>query len=86
VAPEEYKEIFDSMGNMPDINKRQVGIRLRLELLKKIENMAKTFSRTVNNQLISILEDGTRDIPLTSQDYYEIAEEVKRNEQKRNNG
>ena len=74
------------MGNMPDINKRQVGIRLRLELLKKIENMAKTFSRTVNNQLISILEDGTRDIPLTSQDYYEIAEEVKRNEQKRNNG
>jgi len=73
------------MGNMPDINKRQVGVRLRLELLKKIEKLAKANGRATTTEIIILLEAGTFNVVLDSKDYKEIANEVKENEQKRNN-
>ena len=71
------------MANEPDINKRQCGIRLRIELLKKIERLAQRNKRSVFDELVVILEYATRNVVLTSQDYKEITHEVKRNENKR---
>ena len=77
------KRITEIMGNMPDINKKLVGLRIRLELIKKLEIRAKRNRRTVTNELLSSLEEATRDIILTSEDYEWITREVKRNEAKR---
>lgn len=71
------------MGNRPDVNKRLVGLRIRIELLKKIRLLARKNKRTEWNQLVVLLEEATRDIALSSEDYAEIAQEVKRNEEKR---
>ncbi|MCL1856429.1 MAG: hypothetical protein FWF84_02140 [Kiritimatiellaeota bacterium] len=71
------------MANTPDINKRQCGIRLRIELLKKIEQLAKRNNRPVFDELAVILEYATRNVVLSSKDYEDIANEVKHNEAKR---
>ena len=73
------------MSNMRDINKKLVAVGLKIELLKKIEKQAVKHDRTTPSEIVSILEDGTRDVVLTSSDYEQIAKEVKKNEQKRNN-
>ena len=72
------------MGNRPDVNKRLVGLRIRIELLKKIRLLARENKRTEWKQLVVLLEEATRDVVLSSEDYIEIAQEVKRNEEKRN--
>lgn len=74
------------MGNMPDINKRQVGLRLPLELVHKIDRLADVDHLARTDEIIKLLEFGTRDVVLTSDDYLAIAEEVKENERKRHNG
>ena len=71
------------MANRPDINKRQCGIRLRIELLKKIEQLAKRNNRSAFDELAVVLEYATRNVVLSSKDYEDIANEVKRNEAKR---
>ena len=72
------------MSNMPDTNKRQVSTRIDIETCRKVE---KTFSRpgdkSRNLAYIRALEDATRDVVLTEEDYEIILAEVKANKQKR---
>jgi hypothetical protein len=71
------------MSDMRDVNKKLVAVGLRLELLKKIERRAVVNERTTSGEIVSILEEGTRNIVLSSYDYEQIAKEVKKNELKR---
>ena len=71
------------VSNMRDVNKRLVGIGLRIELLKKVEKRAKKNRRTTSGEIASMLDDATRDVVLTSSDYDDIAKEVRDNEKKR---
>jgi hypothetical protein len=71
------------MSDMRDVNKKLVAVGLRLELLKKIERRAGVNERTTSNEIVSILEEGTRNVVLSSYDYEQIAKEVKKNEIKR---
>ena len=73
------------MSNMRDVNKKLVAVGLKIELLKKIEKRAIKHERTTPSEIVSILEDSTRDVILTSFDYEQIAKEVRKNEQKRKN-
>jgi len=72
------------MSNMPDTNKRQVSTRIDIETCRKVE---KTFARpgdkSKNLAFIRALEDATRDVVLTEEDYEIILAEVKANKQKR---
>lgn len=71
------------MSDMRDVNKKLVAVGLKIELLKKIEKQAVKHERSTSGEIVSLLEDGTRNVVLTSTDYEQIAMEVKKNEQKR---
>lgn len=71
------------MANKRDVNKRLVGIGIPIETMRKIEQRAKSNSVRPAVELVNILEQGVRNVVLTSEDYLEIAKEVKKNEQKR---
>jgi len=71
------------MSDMRDVNKKLVAVGLRLELLKKIERRAGVNERTTSSEIVAILEEGTRNVVLSSYDYEQIAKEVKKNELKR---
>jgi len=71
------------VSNMRDVNKRLIGIGLRIELLKKVEKRARQNKRSTSTEIASVLDDATRDVVLTSSDYEEIAKEVRENEEKR---
>lgn len=77
-----------------DTNKRLKGIGLPIELCVKIERavgvkagQTPTYTQRchVSDAIISALESAFRNIQLTAEDYEQIAEEVKRNEDARNN-
>lgn len=72
------------MANKRDVNKRLVGIGIPIETMRKIERRAKTHNVKPAVELVNILDQGVRDVVLTSEDYIAIAHEVKKNEQKRN--
>ena len=71
------------MSNRPDVHKRKLQLRVSIELIQKIRLLAKHHGRSENAELVSILEEGTRNVVLSSKDYDLITQEVKRNEQKR---
>ena len=72
------------MSGKRDINKRQICFGVRIETVKKVEKLSDLHKREkYTDEINAILEDATRDVVLTSDDYAKIAEEVKRNEAKR---
>lgn len=71
------------MANQRDVHKRQVGIGIRISTLRRIEKRAALNGNTPSVELVNILEQGVRNVELTSDDYLKIAEEVRKNEQKR---
>lgn len=71
------------MANQRDVHKRQVGIGIRISTLRRIEKRAELNGHTPSVELVNILEQGVRNVELTSDDYLKIAEEVRKNEQKR---
>ena len=70
--------------NERKIDRRFVGATIDIEICKKVERKYRLSS---DDSLSTIygraLEDATRDVRLTSEDYREIAEEVKANSEKR---
>lgn len=68
------------MSGYPDINKRKIMLRLRIETVTKVEKKATENHRFYTDEICAILEDATRDVVLTAEDYRKIAEEVKQNE------
>ena len=71
------------MSNRPAINKRQLAVRVSIDLLQKIKRLAALNGRSESVELTCILEEGTRNVTLTSNDYELIKREVQKNEKKR---
>ncbi len=80
------------MASNRDTNKRLKGIGLPIELCVKYERLCGippgrkpsfTEKFRVSEAMISALEAGVRNVQLTSEDYEQIAKEVKRNENSR---
>lgn len=72
------------MSNEGDVDKRQVGLRCDLDLCRKVE---KKFSRPEDESksiaFIRALEDATRTVHLTAEDYDAIAAEARANMSRR---
>lgn len=67
------------------LDKRQVSLRVRIELVRKT---VKSFGREedgrdVSPPIVRALEEATRDVELTPEEYREIGEEIDRNRSKR---
>lgn len=72
------------MANMPKTSKRQVALRLDLDLCRCIEvKFGRKYDTSKSTAFIRALEDATRDVQLSSKDYKIIAEEIRLNELKR---
>ena len=72
------------MSSEGNIDKRQVGIRLDLDVCRKVEK--KYAQPEDDNKAVSFiraLEDATRNVRLTAEDYEIIAAEAKANLKKR---
>ncbi len=72
------------MSNEPDIDKRQIGLRADLDLCRKVE---KKYGRRDDESrsvaYIRALEDATRNVRLTADDYDAIAAEARANLERR---
>ena len=66
------------MANQPSPLKQIIGARINRELYRKVEKMAEKHQIKISELLVIILEQETRDIELSADDYYQIAEEIKR--------
>ena len=72
------------MANMGKTTKRQVAIRLDIDLCVAVEKKySQPHDRNMVTAYIRALEDATRDVVLSSHDYKLIAAEVRANELKR---
>lgn len=72
------------MANMPKTTKRQVSIRLDLHTCRAVEKkFAKPGDKSEVVAYIRAIEDATRDVLLTADDYRIIAAQVEANENKR---
>lgn len=70
------------MSDQPDCDKRQVGLRVEIETCRKVE---KKYGQPEDGRVKSLafvraLEDATRGVKLTADDYAAIAAEARRNE------
>lgn len=72
------------MANMRSVYKRQLNLNMPLELMHKLDKLRVRFmQKTVGDTAITLLEESTRNVELTSDDLEQIAQEVKENERKR---
>ena len=75
------------MPNKPNIHNRQVGLRLGIELCRKVKvGFGKKGDRHESTAYIRALEEATRDVVLTLSDYEAIADEVRANRIRREGG
>lgn len=69
----------------PAVDARVIGSTVKIEICKKVE---RKFRLNKNDSLSTIyaraLDESVRDVILTKKDYLEIAEEIARNQAKRN--
>lgn len=73
------------MPNKPDPNNRQVGLRVSVELCRKVKvGFGRDGDKYESQAFIRALEEATRDIELVAADYDAIAAEVRANESHRN--
>lgn len=72
------------MANMKSVYKRQLNLNMPLELIHKLDKLRVRFvQKTIGETAITLLEEATREVELTSDDLVKIALEVKKNEEKR---
>ena len=72
------------MPSMRKTNKRQLNLTVTLELYHKLEKEKQRLRHQyVSDTALSLLEEATRNIELTSKDYEQITREVAENERKR---
>lgn len=72
------------MANMKSVYKRQLNLNMPLELIHKLDKLRVRFvQKTIGETAITLLEEATREVELTSDDLIKIALEVKKNEEKR---
>lgn len=74
------------MPNKPDPLNKQVGLRVSVQLCRKISvGFSKPSDRFESQAFIRALEEATRDVVLTVEDYQKIASEVQANRDKLSN-
>lgn len=72
------------MANTPDINKKQVGLRLDLELCQKVEkHFTRDGDKNATLAYVRALEEATRKVKLDLHDFEIIHERAARNAAKR---
>lgn len=72
------------MPNKPNINNRQVGLRVSIELCRKVKvGFGRDSDRHESEAFIRALEEATRDVILTVADYEAVAAEVRANKERR---
>ena len=68
---------------MPDINKKQLGVLIPLDLYARIKRAAEDRGLTVSELVTIALQREYGKVDISSADLYWIADQVKNNEQKR---
>ncbi len=72
-----YFESVLDMANQPAKDKKFVSILLKRELVKKLEKLAAHRGKSRTDVIATLLEEGTRDVELTVEDYEAIIREIK---------
>lgn len=70
--------------NMPDVNKKQLGALISLDLYARIKKAAEDKKLTVSELATIALEREYGNYPITSTELYWIAEQTRKNEERRN--
>ena len=65
------------MANQPAKDKKFVSILLKRELVKKLEKLAAHRGQSRTDVIATLLEEGTRDVELTVEDYEARLTDVK---------
>ena len=65
------------MANQPAKDKKFVSFLLKRELVKKLEKLAAHRGQSRTDIIAALLEEGTRDVELTVEDYEAIIREIK---------
>lgn len=65
------------MANQPAKDKKFVSMLLKRELVKKLEKLAAHRGQTRTQVIATLLEEGTREVELSVEDYEEIIREIK---------
>ncbi len=74
-----------NMSNMRKTNKKQLNLNMPLEVYYKCDKFRERVGKKhVGEAAVMLLEDATRDIELTADDYKAIEEEIRKNEKARN--
>ncbi len=68
---------------MPDINKKQLGVLIPLDLYARIRRAAEAKGLTISELVTIALQREYSKVEITSVDLYWIADQVKNNEEKR---
>lgn len=72
------------MAKEPAIDARVIGATVKIEVCKKVERKYRLEKDdTMSTIYARALEDSVREVVLTAEDYVEIAEETRRNREKR---
>lgn len=66
------------MANQPAKDKKFVSMLLKRELVKKLEKLAAHRGQTRTKVICTLLEEGTRHVELTVEDYEDIIKEIKK--------
>ena len=64
------------MANQPAKDKKFVSILLKRELVKKLEKLAAHRGKSRTDIIATLLEEGTRDVELTVEDYEAIIRDM----------
>ncbi|MBR4604231.1 MAG: hypothetical protein IKO43_05255 [Kiritimatiellae bacterium] len=71
------------MSNMPDINKKQLGVSIPLDLFARLRKAATDKGLTASELAQIALQREYGKYPITSAELFWIAEQTKKNEEKR---
>lgn len=72
------------MPNKPSVNNRQVGLRVSVELCRKVKvGFGRDGDKHESEAFVRALEEATRDVILTVADYDAVAAEVRANKEHR---
>lgn len=65
------------MANQPSKDKKFISVLMKRELVRKLEKLAAHRGLTRTQIIVTLLEEGTRHIELTVEDYEAIIREIK---------
>lgn len=73
------------MANMPDVNKKFLGVQLPIVLWARVKKKADMFGDSMNSVVVRELTMAMRDVELEEKDYEIIKDEWMKNVKKRGN-